>query len=61
MSNKSAAAYHGATCSGACCANPYGVCAHGRACKFHLKEEAARIKRETEESARLEFEKAWIR
>lgn len=57
--SKVAAAYHGAECSGACCRNPYGVCSHGRACKWHLKQEADRIKYEREESALIEFRKVW--
>lgn len=61
MSNKQAAAYHAADCNGACCRNPFGVCSHGRACRHHLREEAARIKEEREESARIEFAKAWLR
>lgn len=62
MSNKTGAAYHGLRCAGECCkGNPFGVCRHGYACQHHLKEESARIKRETEASARLEFAKAWIR
>lgn len=63
MSNKRASAWHGARCDGACCrTNKHlGVCPHSRVCQHHLKEDAARIKRETEESARIEFAKAWLR
>lgn len=60
MSNKSGAAYHGAQCSGACCKNPHGVCAHGHACQFHLREEVKRIKAEQETIAAMEIRKAWF-
>lgn len=61
MSNKAQAAWHGARCDGACCRHNkhLGVCPHGRACQFHLKEEAARIKAEVEASARIDGFKPW--
>lgn len=49
---KLAAAYHGAACDGRCCPRPAGtgprspfqVCQHGRACQYHLAEEARRAR-----------------
>jgi hypothetical protein len=59
MSNKLGAAFHGVPCQGECDKNPHGVCAHGRACQFHLREEVQRAKAEKEATARMEAFKPW--
>lgn len=52
MSEKTAAAFHGVPCDGRCCTQTrhLGVCAHGRACAHHLREDAraARAERDAD-------------
>mgnify|MGYP007066163790 CR=1 FL=1 len=57
MSDKTTTQWAGATCNGACCPrphgtaprNPFGTCAHGHTCLYHItKERAAELRHQVE-------------
>lgn len=53
---KTAAAWHGVTCDGKCCPrpygtgprNPFGTCAHGHACRYHVNRARAEQARQVQ-------------